>query len=172
MTPCSFVVLWPTWLLLRTALLFICVCFLRQTRRLPILQGGTFALVTPAMAVLSMPEWKCPAWTQNASLVNTSSPAFIEEWQGRMRTVSQRQQFHSLTQKRRLRSWQFRIQCFLKIIHKPFCHVKTTKNVTVFIRSLSNGPTRNSEVVVLPLVLCKTSQVGLDRACLRSDFQV
>ncbi|XP_005805703.1 solute carrier family 23 member 1-like isoform X1 [Xiphophorus maculatus] len=55
--------------------------------RLPILQGGTFALVTPAMAVLSMPEWKCPAWTQNASLVNTSSPAFIEEWQGRMRTL-------------------------------------------------------------------------------------
>uniref|UniRef100_A0A8C9X6R3 Solute carrier family 23 member 1-like n=1 Tax=Sander lucioperca TaxID=283035 RepID=A0A8C9X6R3_SANLU len=46
--------------------------------RLPILQGGTFALVTPAMAMLSMPEWKCPAWTQNASLVNTSSPLFIE----------------------------------------------------------------------------------------------
>ncbi|XP_054900275.1 solute carrier family 23 member 2-like isoform X2 [Poeciliopsis prolifica] len=55
--------------------------------RLPILQGGTFALVTPAMAVLSMPEWKCPAWTQNASLVNTSSPAFMEEWQSRMRTL-------------------------------------------------------------------------------------
>uniref|UniRef100_A0A3Q2PWP2 Solute carrier family 23 member 1-like n=1 Tax=Fundulus heteroclitus TaxID=8078 RepID=A0A3Q2PWP2_FUNHE len=55
--------------------------------RLPILQGGTFALVTPAMAVLSTPEWKCPAWTQNASLVNTSSPVFIEEWQSRMRTL-------------------------------------------------------------------------------------
>ncbi|KAI3364423.1 hypothetical protein L3Q82_011215, partial [Scortum barcoo] len=55
--------------------------------RLPILQGGTFALVTPAMAMLSMPEWKCPAWTQNASLVNTSSPVFIEVWQTRMRTL-------------------------------------------------------------------------------------
>uniref|UniRef100_A0A8C2ZSM1 Solute carrier family 23 member 1 n=1 Tax=Cyclopterus lumpus TaxID=8103 RepID=A0A8C2ZSM1_CYCLU len=46
--------------------------------RLPILQGGTFALLTPSMAMLSMPEWRCPAWTQNASLVNTSSPLFIE----------------------------------------------------------------------------------------------
>ncbi|KAK2856462.1 hypothetical protein Q5P01_005197 [Channa striata] len=55
--------------------------------RLPILQGGTFALVTPAMAMLSMPEWKCPSWTQNASLVNTSSPLFIEVWQTRMRTL-------------------------------------------------------------------------------------
>ncbi|KAM4521436.1 solute carrier family 23 member 1-like [Odontesthes bonariensis] len=55
--------------------------------RLPILQGGTFALVTPAMSMLSMPEWKCPAWTQNASLVNTSSPVFIEVWQTRMRTL-------------------------------------------------------------------------------------
>ncbi|KAF3702656.1 Solute carrier family 23 member 1 [Channa argus] len=55
--------------------------------RLPILQGGTFALVTPAMAMLSMPEWKCPAWTQNASLVNTSSPLFIDVWQTRMRTI-------------------------------------------------------------------------------------
>ncbi|XP_034999931.2 solute carrier family 23 member 1 [Hippoglossus stenolepis] len=55
--------------------------------RLPILQGGTFALVAPAMAMLSMPEWECPAWTQNASLVNTSSPVFIEVWQTRMRTL-------------------------------------------------------------------------------------
>ncbi|KAL3979974.1 protein-lysine 6-oxidase [Sarotherodon galilaeus] len=42
--------------------------------RLPILQGGTFALVTPAMALLSI-------------LVNTSSPVFIEVWQTRMRTL-------------------------------------------------------------------------------------
>ncbi|XP_013865339.1 solute carrier family 23 member 1 [Austrofundulus limnaeus] len=55
--------------------------------RLPILQGGTFALMTPVMAMLSMPEWKCPAWTQNASLVNTSSPLFIEVWQSRMRML-------------------------------------------------------------------------------------
>ncbi|KAL3052797.1 hypothetical protein OYC64_005341 [Pagothenia borchgrevinki] len=55
--------------------------------RLPILQGGTFILVTPAMAMLSLPEWKCPAWTQNATLVNTSSPVFIEIWQTRLRTL-------------------------------------------------------------------------------------
>lgn len=55
--------------------------------RLPILQGGTFSLVTPAMALLSLPEFECPAWTQNASLVNTSSPVFIEVWQSRLRTL-------------------------------------------------------------------------------------
>lgn len=55
--------------------------------RLPILQGGSFALVTPAVAFLSTPEWKCPAWTQNATLVNTSSPVFMEVWQSRIRTL-------------------------------------------------------------------------------------
>ncbi|KAM9840287.1 solute carrier family 23 member 1-like [Aulostomus maculatus] len=55
--------------------------------RLPILQGGTFPLLTPVMAMMSMPEYKCPAWTQNATLVNTSSPVFIEVWQTRMRMV-------------------------------------------------------------------------------------
>ncbi|KAM6954482.1 solute carrier family 23 member 1-like [Aplochiton taeniatus] len=55
--------------------------------RLPILQGGTFTLLAPSMAMLSMPEWQCPAWTQNASLVNTSSPVFIEVWQSRMRAL-------------------------------------------------------------------------------------
>lgn len=55
--------------------------------RLPILQGGTFSLVTPAMTLLSLPEFECPAWTQNASLVNTSSPVFIEVWQSRLRIL-------------------------------------------------------------------------------------
>ncbi|XP_077949701.1 solute carrier family 23 member 1 isoform X3 [Gasterosteus aculeatus] len=55
--------------------------------RLPILQGATFALLTPSMAMLSMPEWKCPTWTQNASLVNTSSPLFVEVWLTRLRTL-------------------------------------------------------------------------------------
>ncbi|KAM8832609.1 solute carrier family 23 member 1-like isoform 2-T2 [Spinachia spinachia] len=55
--------------------------------RLPILQGATFALLTPSMAMLSMPEWKCPEWTQNASLVNTSSPLFVEVWLTRIRTL-------------------------------------------------------------------------------------
>ena len=56
--------------------------------RLPILQGGTFAFVAPSLAMLSLPTWKCPEWTLNASLVNTSSPEFTEEWQKRIREVT------------------------------------------------------------------------------------
>lgn len=37
--------------------------------------------------MLSLPAWKCPEWTFNASLVNTSSPEFTEEWQKRIREV-------------------------------------------------------------------------------------
>ncbi|XP_049612068.1 solute carrier family 23 member 1-like isoform X2 [Syngnathus scovelli] len=55
--------------------------------RLPILQGGTFALLTPALSMLSIPEFQCPSWTQNASLVDTSSPVFIEVWQTRLKTL-------------------------------------------------------------------------------------
>uniref|UniRef100_A0ABI7WK76 Solute carrier family 23 member 2 n=1 Tax=Felis catus TaxID=9685 RepID=A0ABI7WK76_FELCA len=55
--------------------------------RLPILQGGTFAFVAPSLAMLSLPTWKCPPWTLNASLVNTSSPEFTEEWQKRIREL-------------------------------------------------------------------------------------
>uniref|UniRef100_A0AAQ5ZKS2 Uncharacterized protein n=1 Tax=Amphiprion ocellaris TaxID=80972 RepID=A0AAQ5ZKS2_AMPOC len=64
------------------------ICTLLQVTfgiRLPILQGGTFTLLAPSMAMLSMPEWTCPAWTQNASLVNTSSTDYVEVWQSRMR---------------------------------------------------------------------------------------
>ncbi|KAI3371588.1 hypothetical protein L3Q82_024145 [Scortum barcoo] len=66
------------------------ICTLLQVTlgiRLPILQGGTFTLLAPSMAMLSMPEWICPAWTQNASLVNTSSTDFIDVWQSRMRAL-------------------------------------------------------------------------------------
>ncbi|XP_078527267.1 solute carrier family 23 member 1-like [Lissotriton helveticus] len=55
--------------------------------RLPILQGGTFAFLTPTLAMLSLPKWQCPEWTQNASLVNATSPEFIEEWQSRIREI-------------------------------------------------------------------------------------
>ncbi|CAB1322939.1 unnamed protein product [Coregonus sp. 'balchen'] len=51
------------------------VCTLLQVTfgiRLPILQGGTFTLLAPSMAMLSMPEWTCPAWTQNASMLQGS----------------------------------------------------------------------------------------------------
>ncbi|NXY90888.1 S23A1 protein, partial [Alcedo cyanopectus] len=66
------------------------ICTLLQVLfgvRLPIIQGGTFAFLTPTLAMLSLPKWKCPAWTQNATLVNASSPEFIEVWQMRMREV-------------------------------------------------------------------------------------
>ncbi|XP_031420402.1 xan_ur_permease domain-containing protein isoform X2 [Clupea harengus] len=66
------------------------ICTLLQVMfgvRLPILQGGTFTLLAPSMALLSMPEWACPAWTQNATLVNTSSPVFIDVWQSRMQVL-------------------------------------------------------------------------------------
>ncbi|XP_022605637.1 solute carrier family 23 member 1-like [Seriola dumerili] len=66
------------------------ICTLLQVTfgiRLPILQGGTFTLLAPSMAMLSMPEWTCPAWTQNASLVNTTSTEFTDVWQSRMRAL-------------------------------------------------------------------------------------
>ncbi|XP_021269471.1 solute carrier family 23 member 1-like isoform X2 [Numida meleagris] len=66
------------------------ICTLLQVLfgvRLPIIQGGTFAFLTPTLAMLSLPRWKCPAWTENATLVNASSPEFIEVWQTRMREV-------------------------------------------------------------------------------------
>uniref|UniRef100_A0A674INI3 Solute carrier family 23 member 1-like n=1 Tax=Terrapene triunguis TaxID=2587831 RepID=A0A674INI3_9SAUR len=37
--------------------------------------------------MLSLPNWRCPAWTQNASQVNATSPEFIEVWQSRMREL-------------------------------------------------------------------------------------
>ncbi|XP_005405542.1 PREDICTED: solute carrier family 23 member 1-like isoform X3 [Chinchilla lanigera] len=55
--------------------------------RLPILQGGTFGFVAPSLAMLSLPAWKCPEWTLNASQVDTSSPEFTEEWQKRIREL-------------------------------------------------------------------------------------
>ncbi|XP_044534456.1 solute carrier family 23 member 1-like isoform X2 [Gracilinanus agilis] len=55
--------------------------------RLPILQGGTFAFLAPSLAMLSLPAWKCPEWTLNATQVNVSSPEFTEEWQKRIREL-------------------------------------------------------------------------------------
>ncbi|NXE60720.1 S23A1 protein, partial [Calcarius ornatus] len=66
------------------------ICTLLQVLfgvRLPIIQGGTLTFLTPTLAMLSLPNWKCPAWTNNATLVNASSPEFIQVWQTRMREV-------------------------------------------------------------------------------------
>ncbi|XP_029909224.1 solute carrier family 23 member 1 [Myripristis murdjan] len=40
------------------------LCTLLQTAvgtRLPILQGGTFSFITPTLAILALPKWRCPA---------------------------------------------------------------------------------------------------------------
>uniref|UniRef100_F6R532 Solute carrier family 23 member 1-like n=1 Tax=Monodelphis domestica TaxID=13616 RepID=F6R532_MONDO len=66
------------------------ICTLLQVLlgvRLPILQGGTFAFLAPSLAMLSLPAWKCPEWTLNATQVNVSSPEFTEEWQKRIREL-------------------------------------------------------------------------------------
>ncbi|XP_073506309.1 solute carrier family 23 member 1-like isoform X2 [Phyllobates terribilis] len=66
------------------------ICTLLQVLfgvRLPILQGGTFTFLTPTLAMLSLPKWRCPEWTQNASLVNATSPEFVDVWQSRLREV-------------------------------------------------------------------------------------
>ncbi|XP_040147329.1 solute carrier family 23 member 1 isoform X3 [Ictidomys tridecemlineatus] len=66
------------------------ICTLLQVLfgvRLPILQGASFALLAPSLAMLSLPSWKCPEWTLNASQVNVSSPEFTEEWQKRIREL-------------------------------------------------------------------------------------
>ncbi|XP_015764726.1 PREDICTED: solute carrier family 23 member 2-like [Acropora digitifera] len=38
--------------------------------RLPIVQGGTFAFITPTIAILSLPQWECP--TSGAGKVNAT----------------------------------------------------------------------------------------------------
>ncbi|XP_053318289.1 solute carrier family 23 member 1-like isoform X2 [Spea bombifrons] len=66
------------------------ICTLLQVLfgvRLPILQGGTFTFLTPTLAMLSLPKWRCPEWTQNATMVNATSPEFVELWQSRIREV-------------------------------------------------------------------------------------
>ncbi|KAM4874504.1 solute carrier family 23 member 1-like isoform 2-T2 [Thomomys bottae] len=37
--------------------------------------------------MLTLPAWKCPEWTLNATLANISSPEFTEEWQKRIREL-------------------------------------------------------------------------------------
>ncbi|KAJ7386684.1 hypothetical protein OS493_006692 [Desmophyllum pertusum] len=54
--------------------------------RLPIVQGGTFAFITPTFAILSLPQWTCPepeaGNSTESSLVNND-----EIWQPRMREI-------------------------------------------------------------------------------------
>ncbi|EDO49566.1 predicted protein, partial [Nematostella vectensis] len=41
--------------------------------RLPIVQGGTFTFLAPTFAILSLPQFKCPASTANATIHNSGS---------------------------------------------------------------------------------------------------
>ncbi|OXA57747.1 solute carrier family 23 member 2 [Folsomia candida] len=53
--------------------------------RLPIVQGGSFSFITPALAILALPEWTCPS---RSYLESISQEARTELWQLRMRELS------------------------------------------------------------------------------------
>lgn len=53
--------------------------------RLPIVQGGTISFLVPTLAILSLPQWQCPA----QDILDAMSPANrTEVWQVRMRELS------------------------------------------------------------------------------------
>ncbi|XP_026875469.1 solute carrier family 23 member 2 [Electrophorus electricus] len=70
------------------------ICTVLQTTfgtRLPILQGGTFTFITPTLAILALPKWKCPEEgltpDPNSTLVPASLSDPEEGWKVRMREV-------------------------------------------------------------------------------------
>ncbi|KAJ8002726.1 hypothetical protein DPEC_G00161940 [Dallia pectoralis] len=72
------------------------VCTLLQTTigtRLPILQGGTFSLITPTLAILALPKWRCPdptAVSGSPLLQNATGTPLMdsdEVWKSRMREI-------------------------------------------------------------------------------------
>uniref|UniRef100_A0AAR2KFK5 Uncharacterized protein n=1 Tax=Pygocentrus nattereri TaxID=42514 RepID=A0AAR2KFK5_PYGNA len=63
------------------------LCTVLQTTigtRLPILQGGTFTFITPALAILALPKWKCPEVAANATAESASITDPEEVWKVRM----------------------------------------------------------------------------------------
>ncbi|KAK3535972.1 hypothetical protein QTP70_022854 [Hemibagrus guttatus] len=70
------------------------ICTMLQTTigtRLPILQGGTFTFITPALAILALPKWQCPKEgitpDLNATLASVSHIDPEELWKMRMREI-------------------------------------------------------------------------------------
>ncbi|CAL8359006.1 unnamed protein product [Lota lota] len=71
------------------------LCTLLQTCigiRLPILQGGTFSLITPTLAILALPKWQCPTPGttttdpgNSTTLLATEDPD--EMWMTRIREI-------------------------------------------------------------------------------------
>uniref|UniRef100_A0A671NMD7 Si:dkey-106n21.1 n=1 Tax=Sinocyclocheilus anshuiensis TaxID=1608454 RepID=A0A671NMD7_9TELE len=45
--------------------------------RLPILQGGTFTFITPTLAILALPKWRCPGTSATPHLNATNSAALL-----------------------------------------------------------------------------------------------
>ncbi|XP_021329513.2 solute carrier family 23 member 2 isoform X2 [Danio rerio] len=70
------------------------LCTLLQTTlgtRLPILQGGTFTFITPTLAILALPKWRCPDSSADPQ-VNGTDPASLlvnedELWKVRIREI-------------------------------------------------------------------------------------
>lgn len=52
--------------------------------RLPIVQGGSFSYLIPALSIMSLPKWKCP---DAETLVALSEDERTECWQVRMREL-------------------------------------------------------------------------------------
>ncbi|CAL1594736.1 unnamed protein product [Knipowitschia caucasica] len=57
--------------------------------RLPILQGGTFSFITPTLAILALPKWKCPEPLDplTGAATNGTQHHDDEVWMSRMREI-------------------------------------------------------------------------------------
>ncbi|KAJ7386680.1 hypothetical protein OS493_006688 [Desmophyllum pertusum] len=55
--------------------------------RLPIVQGGTFAFITPTFAILSLPQWTCPKPEENSNSTESSLINTGDIWKPRMREI-------------------------------------------------------------------------------------
>nr|XP_055048202.1 solute carrier family 23 member 2 [Misgurnus anguillicaudatus] len=70
------------------------LCTVLQTTfgtRLPILQGGTFTFITPTLAILALPKWRCPDASATPHLNATDSAGLFtdsdETWKPRIREI-------------------------------------------------------------------------------------
>lgn len=53
--------------------------------RLPIVQGGTISFLVPTLAILKLPQWRCPS---EESIIEMTSYDQEELWKVRMRELS------------------------------------------------------------------------------------
>jgi nucleobase transporter 1/2 len=63
--------------------------------RLPIVQGGSFSFLVPTLAIMNLPQWKCPS---PAIMAEMSQDDKTECWQVRMREIQGAIIFASLFQ--------------------------------------------------------------------------